>query len=344
MKLVADMAQVAADLGAPGYIVELCVIQADSESRGDPLVGLGVPDRFPPGTKPNRRASERVQRAEAIAAEKGFLRRYERYGQSPDAIQGPKSPALVNYGDLTQDQKNAYNTINGVVPDLWTFGSGGLYGHLPSTGLAYTKAKGGTELIASGAALPTDVFDPWRATVMHANFLRSIIVNYLPKIPEQHRNIYALKRAAASLSLLKDVNETKTRSQNIRKKMPKRLERNGIPLSFTEMRFLASDWDNWPGAWDMIVEGEKLPYIQSVQRQITGGISPEDPFPAEDRRWMEEQAIAQASGQVTDIEAITDIAFAQVYPECPSVLNPNNPAHATCINAWMRMYEIAGGK
>lgn len=266
MSLVADMANLAIELGAPPYASEICVLQADSESGGDPLVGLGVPFRFPPRTKPNMKASNDLQRAEAVAAEKGFLRNYARYGASPDARQGPSSPALVNVGELSETQRKYYNHVGGIVPDFWCFGSGGLYGQLPSTGLGYTRDR--PDLISSGKALPTDVFDPWRATVMHLAFSKAIIVKYLKNVPPEHRNIYALKRAGAALTLVKDYQEAKERSQKIRSRMAARLARNGIDPSFTNVTFNASDWSRWPGAWNVIVEGEKTEMVRQIQAKF----------------------------------------------------------------------------
>ena len=213
---------------APEWLPQMCLIQAASESRGNPLVGLGVTGTFPPKYKgqdlqPNRKAPDSLQRGETRAARNLYQDNVRTYGQSPHEL------------------------------SEWTFGSGGLYGLLPPTALSFARRGDAFTALKSGKLGPLDVFDPIRATAMYAHFVRSSMrTRTFRGLPASERNAYAIKRAGAAWALIGDYKDTKKRSQSIRRNMPARVQRSGADPSFPTLELSASDWDDWPGAWQAI--------------------------------------------------------------------------------------------
>lgn len=219
--------------GAPDWFPEMALIQAASESGGNPYVGLGTVSTFPQtyrgvDLKPNTSASTSLQAAETRAARTVYERNIEKYSQSPAPVAD------------------------------WTFGSGGLFGLLPGSGLAFARREPGLSALRSGELQPLDIFDPVRAVAMYANYVKSVMAHSgFKNLPPEHRNAYAIKRGGAALSLIKDWQEENERSQKIREKMPRRVSASGADPSFPDEPLSYSDWNAWPGAWEAIqrVEG-----------------------------------------------------------------------------------------
>jgi len=235
-ELVRQTAQLFVDYaGAPEWFADMCLVQAASESGGNPLVGLGVPETFPKSYRgqalqPNLRASRRLQEGETNAARRLYENERNRaYRQSPfDA-------------------------------SAWTFGSGGLYGLLPATGLSFARRDPGFAALKAGELSPLDVFDPVRSTAMYANFVRYIVrTKAFGRLPRSERTVYAIKRGGAALSLISDWQDTKERSQKIRANMSKRIRSSGADRGFAATVLAGSDWSEWPGTYQAIqlVEAE----------------------------------------------------------------------------------------
>ena len=211
---VRDMVARLFALGLPPEVEPLILLQAYTESRGNPDVGLGLPnpDRWPPWVQPNVNASEALQRGETRAAERSYNRNREWADESP-------SPA-----------------------GHWQFGSGGLYGLLPTTALYWAR---GTPELASGELGPWDVFAPWRSTVFYADYIRRVMaLPHFRDLPAQHRNALAIKRAGASLALVRDYAEQQDRSRRIREKVARASSSLGIPQSYATAP-LSADWSGW---------------------------------------------------------------------------------------------------
>lgn len=193
------MAPIATAAGVPGLRI-MALYQAHSESKGNNLVGLGIPERFPSWSKPNRKASASLQANEARAAEIGYDRNQASYSKSPY----PRA--------------------------RWVFGSGGWFGLLPATGLGFLRGK--TQIVSPDFD-PWDVFDPWRSCVMYADYVRRITkLGQWQALPASERNWLAIKRAGASLTVLSDWQATGDRAKAIHAGVAKRLASMGIPASF----------------------------------------------------------------------------------------------------------------
>jgi hypothetical protein len=198
-RVASYMGPVADAAGVDGLRV-MAVYQAHSESKGNNLVGLGIPSRFPPWAKPNTRASAKLQNAEATAAEIGYDRNAKTYSKSPY----PRS--------------------------RWVFGSGGYFGLLPSTALAFLRGK---PQASSPDFDPWDVFDPHRSCVAYADFVRRITrLGQWKDLPPSERNWLAVKRAGASLTTLTDWKAEGDRAKAIHAGFAKRLASIGVPASF----------------------------------------------------------------------------------------------------------------
>ncbi|MCG8590646.1 MAG: hypothetical protein MJE66_15250 [Proteobacteria bacterium] len=130
------------DLAARGGLTErqtdFLVFVAYGESGLKPDVGLGNPALFPPGTRPNTRASQAAQEREAYAAAKA-------YAENLDTFEGCGHPASE-----------------------YSFGSGGLFAFLPVYALDKFK---GTPLVC---ASPFEVFDPPFAIAAAYGFARGL--------------------------------------------------------------------------------------------------------------------------------------------------------------------------
>ncbi len=111
---------------------------AYGESGLQPDRGLGIPSMFPPGTRPNTRASSGLQQAEARAAAVAYER-------NAGWLEGCGHPA-----------------------SHYEFGSGGLFAFLPVYALSQFK---GTEL---ACASPYEVFDPAFAMAAAYGFARGL--------------------------------------------------------------------------------------------------------------------------------------------------------------------------
>lgn len=60
-----------------------------------------------------------------------------------------------------------------------------------------------------------------------------------------------------------------------------------------------------------------------------------------------EEAVLEAReilGPVASADDVADMAYAAAYPECPTVLDPNDPKHQGCIAAWMALKKMAAPK
>lgn len=74
-----------------------------------------------------------------------------------------------------------------------------------------------------------------------------------------------------------------------------------------------------------------------VVRRLRQGSSP--PSGSQDRA-AKVRAVAADLGAVSANE-VTDEAYAQLYPSCPSVLDPDDPEQADCRKKWLDLYAIA---
>jgi len=118
--------------------IDFLTFVAYGESGLKPDVGLGDAALFPPGTRPNTKASQSLQVAEAYAARKAYDRNRGWLGSCPH----PES--------------------------AYAFGSGGLFAFLPVYALAQFK---GTAL---ECASPYSVFDPAFAMAAAYGFARGL--------------------------------------------------------------------------------------------------------------------------------------------------------------------------
>lgn len=116
------------------------ILVARGESGWDPLVGLGDPELFPAGTKPNRKASTALQEGEARAARKAYQRHADVF-------------AACGVGH----DEAAYG-----------FGSGGWFGMLPANGLWQLRDT------PFRCWPPSAVFDPARAITIAIAFARGL--------------------------------------------------------------------------------------------------------------------------------------------------------------------------
>ena len=128
---------------APAYR-DFLVFCAYGESRGNNLVGLGIPARYPPWTKTH---------ADWLAKGK----------PAPSTAQSNEAKAA----------RTGYNNnkawLAGCWPeDFYTFGSGGWFGLLPSSGLAVFRNT------ALACQHPWSIFDPATSVIMAMGFIRRL--------------------------------------------------------------------------------------------------------------------------------------------------------------------------
>ena len=202
--------------GAPKAIKILGAVQRYTESRGNPKSGLGIPERFPWWAEP-RNAPRNLQVAESEAAEDGYDYNVS-YGESPF----PRP--------------------------MWTFGSGGPYGMLPSSALAPYRR---TDELRRGRVTPYDVFNPWRATVFFVDYVHRLVERFFDDLPPEHRTVMDLKRGLASPKLVMDFSETQTRSKRSRANSEEAVEALGLDPSVLETP-VPREWPKYRGARELV--------------------------------------------------------------------------------------------
>lgn len=333
MRGVRDMAQRVVDLGAPDWFVDMALLQAASESRGQNLVGRGVTYLFPRWAEPNLKASEASQINETEAAETIYARNREKYDQSP------------------------------YPQEMWTFGSGGYYGLLPGAALGW--ARDSTDMnraLRPGLVHPYDVFDPFRSTVYYAAYIRGIMQNQgFKSLPDQYQNALAIKRGGASLALIKDYAEQQERSRKTRRNVESKLDFAGVSPAFLNQQLKWSDWRDWPGVYEVLRRGEQvvpgyilpsaIPANWGTQEQAprpdtgTGGSqpTPTPTYPVDPTRsdyYIDQYLTPSFAEQFNSIAEITDYIFEISQTACPAPLNPADPAQQECVSEWLRIQNI----
>jgi len=129
-------------------------------------------------------------------------------------------------------------------PALWGFGSGGWFGFLPSTGLAQGGKRG-----PFAEAHPGLVFDPSASVAMIAGFVRRISDVHFEKLPREHRNWYAIRRAMAGNLYIPDWRLEKKRSRESAQRLREDVAR-ALGVSEAEAHRLMSrrvTFRDWPG-------------------------------------------------------------------------------------------------
>lgn len=65
-----------------------------------------------------------------------------------------------------------------------------------------------------------------------------------------------------------------------------------------------------------------------------------------DRREKQQAADAAITklGAGASLTALTDVAYAMLWPKCPAKLDPGNPAHQNCVRLWLQMQDTVAGR
>jgi len=141
-------ADIAASWGAPVGVQSMVRYQLATESRGQAAASLGVERGAPPWV-PASKASMVARGKEAYAARVGYQR-------------------------IKASRRAVWSSAGWGSPS-WSFGSGGLYGLLPSTGMAtVVRSDPSREWVVARKASPWDIFDPARGTACYVDFLRRV--------------------------------------------------------------------------------------------------------------------------------------------------------------------------
>ncbi|MFV8755741.1 hypothetical protein ACNOYE_34755 [Nannocystaceae bacterium ST9] len=205
--------------GAPRELAKFAALQRYTESRDNPKAGLGRPELFPWWAEPRRSAGKAEQDQESAAALEAYERNAASYGESPY-----RKPA-------------------------WVFGSGGAYGLIPANALASFRDS---DPLRRGTVGPYDVFDPWKSTVLFADYVyRLIHRDEFAELPSVARNWLAVKRGLASPSLMADHAETKERSRTVRQRADEAAEAVGLDPAFLRDR-VPNVWPDFPGAVELL--------------------------------------------------------------------------------------------
>lgn len=122
----------------------------------------------------------------------------------------------------------------------WNWGSGGWFGFLPAYGLSAFNDV--ADQVEGEPLSPYDVYDPWRSTVMLADFMRRVVRNRFGGIDASERNAYALKRgfAAGSLVAKPDAPRSLVSATNLEKA----LDHLGIPHAWALTPVPDEIWQN----------------------------------------------------------------------------------------------------
>jgi len=227
------------------------LVQARSESGANNYAGLGIPERFPPYSNMAQRMPTAELEAEIAKASGSKLEKLKRTRR----LRAGESKAA----ELGYDRRGSYNA-SPYGRDEWVFGSGGYYGQLPSTALSsFRPGRKGHAALSAGAVHPHDVFDPWRSSVLQADFIRRVMMTpHFRKLPEKEQNMKAVRRAAAALSLVKDWKGERERARKVNANAARMAAKHGFSKADTERRLSRELIEKWPegGAWELIQRGE----------------------------------------------------------------------------------------
>lgn len=129
--------------------------------------------------------------------------------------------------------------------NAWTFGSGGWFGFLPSTGLTAGGVRG-----PFADAHPSSIFVPEYSLVMAADLAaRTAAGKAFRSIPESEQNWLAVNRGWAASSLVPDWREDKQRSRDAHRRLVKHLDAAGMPPEagerFVRRRPSFPNWNPW---------------------------------------------------------------------------------------------------
>jgi len=248
--------RIAAELGlsdlAREQLAMQLLVQSRSESGANNYAGLGIPERFPKYSRMAQKMPTAELEAE-IAKASGS--RLERLKRTRRLRAGESRAAEIGY-----DRRGSYNA-SPYGRDEWVFGSGGYYGQLPSTALSsFRPGKSGHEALKAGDVHPHDVFDPWRSTVLQADFVRRVMLTpHFRNLPSGEQNMKAIRRAAAALSLVKDWKGERERAKKVNANAARMAAKHGFTKADTERRLSRELVEKWPsgGAWALIQAGEK---------------------------------------------------------------------------------------
>jgi len=228
------------------------LVQARSESGANNYAGLGIPERFPEYTRMAQKMPTAELEAE-IAKASGS--RLEKLKRTRRLRAGESRAAEIGY-----DRRGSYDA-SPYPRDEWVFGSGGYFGQLPSTAFSsFRPGKSGHDALKSGDVHPHDVFDPWRSSVLQADFIRRIMLTpHFRSLPSSEQNMKAVRRGAAALSLVKDWKGERERAAKVNANAARMAAKHGFTKADTERRLSRELIEKWPegGAWALIQAGEK---------------------------------------------------------------------------------------
>ena len=204
--------------GVPAELLPFAAVQRHTESRGNAHAGLGRPELFPWFAEP-RHAKPEEQENEHQAAVTAYERNREYYDESPF----PRP--------------------------MWVFGSGGPYGLIPGNALGPFRD---TKTLRNGKVSPWDVFNPWRSTVMFADYVwRLLSRDEFRELPDEAKNWLAIKRGLASPALMADYAETHERSRSVRRRAEEAAEALGLDPGFLRER-VPTKWPDYRGAVELL--------------------------------------------------------------------------------------------
>ena len=97
-----------------------------------------------------------------------------------------------------------------------------------------------------------DVFDPWKSTVLFADYVRRLIDrDEFSRLPAAAKNWLAIKRGMAAPSLMADHAELEERSRTVRARADAAAEAMGIDPAFLRER-VPQAWPDYPGARELL--------------------------------------------------------------------------------------------
>ena len=205
--------------GAPRELARFAALQRYTESRGNPLAGLGRIELFPSWAEPRKSASKQAREHEADAALTAYERNAAAYAESP--YRKPQ----------------------------WVFGSGGAYGLIPANALIAFK---NTDALRSGKVGPHDVFDAWKSTVLFADYVHRLLQrDEFRELPPAAKNWLAIKRGMAAPSLMADHAELEERSREVRRRADAAAEALGIDQAYLRSR-VPEVWPDYRGAQELL--------------------------------------------------------------------------------------------
>lgn len=242
---------VGAGVGLVGLAVLLPLTARAADTGGSKPTGARDPGEIPNLVQLKGRSyveqyldeAERVAKIEGLATF-GLAASKKESGWNNMSVNDSSSEAAAACKAWKYQKTRALKDSPYQADKYWCWGTGGWFGQMPAYNVARKPFQDLNPIWA--------VHDPATSTAMFTASKASVIKNFFPKIPPEHRNWLALRRSMASLKTFYDYKEEGDRAKGVRRRFEENLKQIGVDPSFMYERPSAKDYPGNAVVWDAL--------------------------------------------------------------------------------------------